>query len=295
MSPFTYQPSRKRSPAQETSTATLSGGALQQRDILIPMENDSGHTILDVFVLGDKGFPEGGQTTLNEYSGVQLGIGVNSTIHRELNNQSLQKGYILTLLKLARSIDLSEYHTRAHGPRTSVLSRFIAREMGFSQAEVEQIALAGMLHDVGKVVVPKAILMKPGHLTEEEWKVMRRHPTFAAMIMEPCLELRAIIPAVQAHHEYFDGSGYPENLKGSEIPIGARILTLADAFTTMIEGRVYQPVFSIPETLEEIKRCTERQFDPRVVRALMGLISRGEIDDILFWRNWRNNLPSSPK
>lgn len=295
MSPYTYQPSRKKYLANDTVTAAVDGGSLQRRDIFIPMESDSERTITDIFALGDKGFPEGGQNTLYEYAGIHLDIGVNSKIYHQLDNQSLQKGYILTLLKLARSIDLCEYHTRAHGPRTSVLARFIAREMGFSQAEVEQIALAGMLHDVGKVVVPKAILMKPDRLTEEEWKIMRRHPTFAAMIMEPCQELRPIIPAVQAHHEYFDGSGYPESRKGNEIPIGARILTLADAFTTMIEGRVYQPVFSIPDTLEEVKRCTERQFDPRVVRALMSLISRGEIDDILFWRNWRNNLPFSTK
>jgi len=288
MSPSHYQSSRK---VLASDITTLGDKDTHRRDIFIPMESETGRNVTDLFALGDRGFPEGGQSTLCEYAGIHLDIGSNSRIHRELDNQSLQKGYILTLLKLARSIDLCDYHTRAHGPRTSVLARFLAREMGFSPAEVEQIALAGMLHDVGKVVVPKAILMKPERLTDDEWKTMQRHPTFAAMIMEPCEELRPVIPAVQAHHEYFDGSGYPERRAGNQIPITARILTLADAFTTMTEGRVYQPTFSIPETLEEIKRCTERQFDPRVVRALMSLIARGEIDDILFWRNWRNNLP----
>lgn len=292
MSSFSYHPSRKKNLANGMLT-TLSEENTRRRDIFIPMESDAGRNVTDIFALGDEGFPEGGQSTLYEYAGIHIDIGANSKIHRELDNQSLQKGYVLTLLKLARSIDLCEYHTHAHGPRTSILCRFLAREMGFGLAEVEQIALAGMLHDVGKVVVPKEILMKPGRLTEDEWKIMRRHPTFAAMIMEPCAELRQVIPAVQAHHEYFDGTGYPENRAGNQIPITARILTLADAFTTMIEGRIYQPIFSVPETLEEVKRCTNRQFDPRVVRALMSLIARGEIDDILFWRNWRNNLPFS--
>lgn len=259
-------------------------------DILIPLEVDNEDKITGIFVLGDKGFPEGGQSNLFEYVGSHFDEGFSGlTFHRELDNQALQKGYTLTLLKLARSIDLSDLHTRGHGPRTSVLSRYIARELGLDAHTVEQIALAGMLHDVGKVVVPKSILTKPSRLTEEEWMVMRRHPTFAALIMEPCAELHALIPLVQSHHERFDGTGYPSGLSGNAIPVGARILALADAFTTMAEGRPYQPAYSVPETLEEITRCNHFQFDPKIVHAMMNLVARGEIDDILFWRNWRGN------
>lgn len=259
------------------------------RDILIPLQVDSEDKITGIFVLGDGGFPEGGQSNLLEYAGSRYDEELPGlAIHRQLDNQALQKGYTLTLLKLARSIDLSDYHTRWHGPRTSILARYLAQECGMDAASVEKVALAGMLHDVGKVVVPKRVLTKPASLTEDEWLVMHRHPTFAAMIMSPCEELRALIPFVQTHHERFDGTGYPAGLAGDSIPLAGRILGLADAFTTMVEGRPYKPAFSIPQTLEEIKRCNAYQFDPRIVLALMNLIARGAIDDVLLWKNWKN-------
>ncbi len=279
--PHNHRPDGRAQPSQRDAHG-------HPNNILIPMEVDNEDKVTGIFVLGDTGFPEGGQSNLFEYVGSRIDEDFSGlTVHRELDNQALQKGYTLTLLKLARSIDLCDWHTRGHGPRTSVLSRHIALELGLETQAVDQIALAGMLHDVGKVVVPKAILTKPARLTEEEWQVMRRHPNFAAMIMAPCAELRALIPLVQSHHERYDGTGYPAGLSGNNIPLGGRILALADAFTTMAEGRPYQPAYSVPQTLEEITRCNQSQFDPKVVHAMMTLVARGRIDDVLFWRNAR--------
>jgi HD-GYP domain-containing protein (c-di-GMP phosphodiesterase class II) len=250
------------------------------RDILIPLEVREGNYIEAFVVLDEGAFPEGGQKTVFDYAGDQfVGTCAGLKIHHQLESQVLEDGYTLTLLKLARSIDLSDQHTRRHGLRTAMWTRRLTRKLGFSAEIAERNALAGKLHDIGKVVVPKAILNKPSPLSDEEWMVVRRHPTFAAVIMEPSHQLRSIIPQIKAHHERYDGTGYPKGLVGEEIPFFARIIAVADAFVTMTEGRVYQTPRSAGEALAEIICCRGHQFDPIVVDTLAQLIRITEVDD----------------
>lgn len=246
------------------------------RDILIPLEVDNSNFITGFVVLDDQGFPEGGQNTLFEYAGSDFRESHTSlTIIHELDDPTLEDGYTVTLLKLAHSIDQCNEHTRSHASRTSFWARQLSRKLGFTDKDVDRIALASKLHDIGKVVVPKAVLTKPSQLSDQEWLIMRRHPSFGAMIMEPSSRLRSLIPLVKAHHERIDGTGYPLGLMGEEIPIGARIISVADAYTTITEGRVYRLPGTSAEAITELKQCSGKQFDPLVIDAMVSIVPSG--------------------
>ena len=250
------------------------------RNIFIPLEDFSSQTISGFVLLDDRGFPEGGQNTLYDYAGSCFRETCASlTIHRELNHPVLEGGYTITLLKLAQSIDQCNIYSRNHAVRTAFWARQIAARFGYSEEKLDQIELAGKLHDVGKVVVPKSVLGKPAPLTELEWEIVRRHPTFGALILQPSSGLNPLAQFVRSHHEQFDGSGYPARLKAEEIPHQARIIAVADTFTTMTEGRVYRPASTSLQAVAELERCCGKQFDPDVVRVMLDLIASGEVDD----------------
>jgi HD-GYP domain-containing protein (c-di-GMP phosphodiesterase class II) len=250
------------------------------RNILIPLETDKSNIISGFVVLDDKGFPEGGQRTLFDYAGNSYRERCASLIiHRELEDPVLQDGYTITLLKLAHSIDHCNEYSRNHAVKTAFWAKTIAAELGFNAEQLKQITLASQLHDVGKVVVPKSILTKPGQLSADEWLIMRRHPSFGAMIMRPSARLHPLIPIVKSHHENFDGSGYPLGLKSEQIPLPSRIISVADTYATITEGRVYRQPCSKAEALRELLRYSCRQFDPEIVSLMVDLTITGEIDD----------------
>jgi HD-GYP domain-containing protein (c-di-GMP phosphodiesterase class II) len=128
--------------------------------------------------------------------------------------------------------------------------------------------MAGRLHDIGKVVVPEAVLLKDGPLTEGEWALIRMHPAVGADVVEKVPALRALAPMIRGHHERWDGKGYPDGLAGDQIPLGGRILAVADAYVTMTVGRPYRPAFHASWALEELRRGSGSQFDPAVVLAM---------------------------
>ncbi len=138
------------------------------------------------------------------------------------------------------------------------------------------LALAGQLHDVGKVAIPETILQKPAALTAEEWDVMRTHPAVGADVVSRIPALRPLAPVIRAHHERWDGQGYPDQLTGEAIPLGARILAVADAYQTMIVDRPYQPARPPAGALAELRRCAGSQFDPQVVDVLLRLLPQRE-------------------
>ena len=169
---------------------------------------------------------------------------------------------------LSEAIDLRDSGPVLHSQGVSRLARAIARELGLPQPIVERIALAGVLHDVGKVGVRDAILQKPGPLDELEWEEMRKHSELGARILAGA-DLGDIAEWVFAQHERLDGSGYPLGLRGDSIPLESRILAVADAYEAMTTARPYSPAMDHEDAVSELRRCAGTQFDGDAVEALL--------------------------
>lgn len=191
--------------------------------------------------------------------------------HREL-----RLAYVSTIGALAESIDAKDQYTRGHSERVSVYATRIARELGCPNVFIEQIYLAGLLHDIGKIGVPDAIISKPGPLTPEEYDQMKKHPGIGARILESVSFLRDIVPCVRHHHEWYDGSsqGYPDRLKGEHIPLGSRVILVADTIEAMTSDRPYRTALSLDAVIKEIELYRWTQFDPVVADAFQALIER---------------------
>jgi HD-GYP domain-containing protein (c-di-GMP phosphodiesterase class II) len=183
--------------------------------------------------------------------------------------QDIRIGAQQTIVRLAGAVEYKDHDTSAHLWRMSQYSALIAKEMGFDQTWVETLRLAAPMHDIGKIGVPDAILNKPGKLTPEEWVEMKKHPEYGAKILggseNELMQMSAEV--AWCHHERWDGAGYPRGLKGPDIPIEARIASLADVFDALTSRRIYKPSFSLQETLELINKESGTQFDPTVVEA----------------------------
>ena len=157
----------------------------------------------------------------------------------------------------------------------------IANKMGLAEDVVENIRKAALLHDLGKISIPDHILMKPGKLSEEEIEIIKKHPENGAKIIEPVEPLRNAKDIIRHHQECYDGSGYPDGLKGEMIPLGARIIAVADSFGAMTTDRPYRKALSIEEAVKEVKRCSGTQFDPDIVSKFLALLKeKGTIKDI---------------
>jgi HD-GYP domain-containing protein (c-di-GMP phosphodiesterase class II) len=144
-----------------------------------------------------------------------------------------------------------------------------------SSHDVEQIRQAAELHDVGKVAIPDAILDKPGRLNDDEWAFIRRHTLIGERILAAAPALRSVATLVRSSHENFDGSGYPDGLVGSEIPLGSRIISVCDAFHAMTTDRPYRQAMSQSDAIAELRRCAGQQFDPAVVEQFCRALARG--------------------
>jgi putative nucleotidyltransferase with HDIG domain len=175
---------------------------------------------------------------------------------------------------LSQAIDAKDGFTRGHADRVSRIAGAIAREMGLPERQIEQIELAALLHDIGKIGVEDRILMKPSRLEPDERTLMQRHSIYGAAILEPSVALRPLVPLVRHHHESYDGSGYPDGLKGDEIPLGSRLIIVADAYEAMTSDRIYRKAIGHDRAMEQLHRYTGIQFDPKVVRALEGVWQR---------------------
>jgi putative nucleotidyltransferase with HDIG domain len=144
----------------------------------------------------------------------------------------------------------------------------IGRELGFDPARLELLRLGALFHDIGKLAVPDAVLLKPASLNEYEWELMRRHADEGARIIERLGFLADAVPAIRHHHEHYDGSGYPDGLAAEEIPLGARIIHVADALDSMLTTRTYRSARQVKQALEELRENVGEQFCPRCVSAL---------------------------
>lgn len=165
--------------------------------------------------------------------------------------------------------------TRAHTERCSAYTSELAVEMGLGEDEVATVRLASLLHDVGKLVVPDKVLQKPGPLTGPEMDVVKHHPVDGANMLSQVASAAGSLAVIRHHHEHFDGSGYPDGLAGDDIPLGARIVLVADAFDAMTSDRPYGAAMPVEAAVAELRRCSGSQFDPQVVEAFLRVIERG--------------------
>ena len=178
---------------------------------------------------------------------------------------------------IARTIDAKDEYTNGHSIRVGYYSKVIAENLGMSSDEVDNIYYIALLHDIGKIAIPDSILNKPGRLTDQEFKVMKSHTTRGAAILRGISTIPQIVEGAKSHHEKYDGSGYPEGLSGEDIPFVARIICCADCFDAMASKRVYKEPFSLEIILNEFKRCSGTQFDPKIAEVVIDLIASGKL------------------
>jgi len=204
---------------------------------------------------------------------VQLHRAVADRVTAFLENQRLYDDLADLLLgllhTLVSSIDAKDPYTCGHSERVAYLSRELAQAIGLTQVQCQRVYLAGLLHDVGKIGVPDAILCKPGKLTDDEFTALKKHPEIGARILQHIRQIRDLIPGVMYHHERFDGRGYPHRLSGHEIPSLGRIICLADCFDAMTTNRTYRAALPVEMAIAEIRRCAGTQFDPTMAEVFL--------------------------
>lgn len=209
----------------------------------------------------------------------------NAQLFGDLESE-LQKKYRLlihTIIALAAAIDAKDHYTHGHTERVTNISVEIAKRLSYGNKKeytekfLDSLRFGALLHDIGKIGVPESILNKQGPLTPEEMEKMRQHTLLGSTILQPITELGDTILAVKYHHERFDGSGYPEGLKGNEIPIQAAIISVADAYDAMTSDRPYRKGLSREQALAELRKSSGTQFDPRVVNVLCELHAEGKM------------------
>ena len=193
----------------------------------------------------------------------------NARVH-----QVALKAYLDTIKMLSETIDAKDPYTQGHSQRVAKYASMAGKSLSLPATELQTIEYAGLLHDVGKVAIDEAILRKPARLTPEEWEIMLTHPQVGASIIADIPFLKKVKTYVLHHHERYDGTGYPVRLEGENIPLGARLLSVADSFDTMTTDRPYRAALSIDFALAEVRKCTGTQFCPVAVEAFIsGFVS----------------------
>lgn len=188
---------------------------------------------------------------------------------------TLQDAYLATVRALAAAVDAKDPYTRGHSDRVAQYAVAIGESMALAPEQRTALEMAAYLHDIGKIGISEEILLKPGKLSDEEMGQMRHHPLIGANILKPIAFPWPIAPVVRHHHEHYDGRGYPAGLKGEEIPLLARVLTVADAYEAMVSDRPYRRGRSEEDAILELRRCSGTHFDPRIVDAFIRVIAEG--------------------
>jgi diguanylate cyclase (GGDEF)-like protein/putative nucleotidyltransferase with HDIG domain len=189
-------------------------------------------------------------------------------------DNGLPSAVVDTVTSLALAIDAKDHYTQGHSQKVSAYAAMIAQTLGRTTEEVEEIRLAALLHDIGKVGIPEAILNKSGPLDAAEWETMKTHTDLGSKILEPLEAMRSIREMVRHHHEFYDGTGYPDRLEGENIPYGARVIAIADAYDTITSERTYKKARTPEDAFAELVRCAASQFDPEIVRAFVDAMRR---------------------
>jgi response regulator RpfG family c-di-GMP phosphodiesterase len=185
------------------------------------------------------------------------------------SNNDLRNAYQQTLEGWVRMLDLRDKETEGHTQRVTILTERLARSMGVQGDALVQITRGALLHDVGKIAIPDSILLKPAGLTEQERELIRQHPIYACNMINPIEFLQPAIDIPYCHHERWDGTGYPRQLKGDEIPFAARIFAIVDVWDALTSNRPYRKALPVDEVKQRIQDDSGRHFDPQVVEAFM--------------------------
>jgi len=218
----------------------------------------------------------------------QVAIAIeNAGLYKEL-----KETFLSTAAALGDAIEAKDAYTGGHTKRVLEYSLMVGRQLDLSQEELDHLKLAAALHDIGKIGIEDRILGKPSLLEPEEAQIMESHTVIGAKIVENVRPLRAIVPGIRHHHEKYDGKGYPDALKGEDIPIVARIISVCDTFDAMTSDRPYRKGLQSEVAFQELRRQAGTQFDPAVVDAFVAVFERGEIEPILH-RNRPIPIPSA--
>ncbi|HEV2352456.1 MAG TPA: HD domain-containing phosphohydrolase [Terriglobia bacterium] len=207
---------------------------------------------------------------------IELMARVRALLKLKAHTDELERAEMV-LFALAQSIEGKDSYTGGHCERLSNYSERLGRRIGLPEDQITALRRGGIVHDIGKVAVPDAILLKPGKLTDEEWKIMRQHPLVGERICSPLKSFRLVLPIIRHHHEKLDGSGYPDGLKGELIPVTSRIMTLADVYDALTTERPYKAPLSNPDALDIMGTEVEKGWwDPQLYSEFRAMIMNEE-------------------
>ena len=267
---------------------------LLEKQLLLALvdQNQSPYGILSVQL---KDVPKYDQVQLMEVFSRQVSSAIsNAHLHDLLQlqnakldqaNSQLKEGYLEMITTMRQVVDAKDAYTRGHSDRVSYYAVQLARRLGRDEEYCERVRVAGLFHDVGKLSIPDDILLKNGKLTEEEYALIKKHPVDGVKLLSVLSQLRPILPAVRSHHERIDGRGYPDGLKGREIPEEARIIAVADTFDAMTSDRQYRKSLGFRRAMEELERCKGTQLDANLTTLFQTMLR-----DKDFWTKMQQEL-----
>lgn len=265
------QTGRLRQPAR----LSLSTDVQAQPSLTVAMVSKGEEVgVIQVRAKPDHRFTEADAALLSWIANTAAAAIQSSRLFEQLHqtNQSLDKAFEATLDSLARALELREQENRGHTDRVILMTVELARRLGISGKDLERIRFGALLHDIGKMGIPDYILNKPGPLTEEEWAIMRKHPVYAYELLNLVPQFREILDIPYCHHEKWDGTGYPRRLRGTEIPLAARIFAVVDVWDALLQDRTYRKAWPRAQVLEYIRYESGKHFDPAIAALFLDII-----------------------
>ena len=221
---------------------------------------------------GTKPFSEDDETLLTSI-GAQIAV----AIENYRLNLDIERTYVETIMALAMAVEAKDPYSAGHSKRVGFYATKLGKSLGLDEEILHVLNHAGVLHDIGKIGIKDEILLKPTALTPDEMKIMQQHPLIGEAILKPVRSLQKVVPLVRHHHERYDGGGYPSGLKGEEIPLGARILSVVDTYDAMVTDRPYRKRLSVDAAKAELKRYSGTQYDPALVAAFLEILNEKEM------------------
>ena len=238
--------------------------------MIVPLVTSKG--VRGLLILGDRqpAFFRNEELFIAEKIASQLAVAIeNAQLYEEMRQL-----FFSTVASLANAIDAKSPWTMGHSERVMNVAANIARDMGLEEEAIERVRMGGLLHDIGKIGVMEALLEKPAELDDDDFPPIRLHPEKGVAILSPIAQLKEVLPAILHHHEFYDGSGYPDHLAGENIPLDARIIAVADSFDAMVADRPYKKGLKVKEAANELARCAGTQFDPAIVDCFCSRLGR---------------------